>query len=526
MSKKRTRLILAACLGLVVALAFSLFMAAFRPGGPQNEPVHAPTSAVYAEEPKAEAHSSEVREPAVAGAFYPGDPKELEAMVDGLLKKAEPKPLPGKAVALLVPHAGYVFSGETAVYGYNAVKGDWKTVVLIGAGHRYRVNGAALYHRGAFRTPLGDVPINEKLCVKLLKESPYILDLPKVHDGEHSVEVQVPFLQRLTKDFSIAPMIMNMVKPETCEIIGQAIARALKDENALIVISSDLSHFPKMNDAQMVDQTTLRALQFMDPSYFRLTCDLLMKKDIEELGCTYCGDTALLTGQAAAMALGADRGVLIRYMNSGEIPRIGDPSRVVGYGAFAFVKTGEEGLPSKHQLGDAEKKQLRELARNTIKQRLDEKPVPKLPVFENSELNLPAAVFVTLTKGGVLRGCIGCLGPTLPLAEALQQYAQEAAFSDHRFPPVAQGELEKLEIEISILSPLRRVKSAESIEPKKHGVVVKQGRSSGLFLPQVWEKIPEKEQFLGELCEQKAGLSRKAWQDPKTELYIFTVEAF
>lgn len=525
MTKKHKRFALIACSALLAAAILSFLVGLLRDGASPSSGFPGSIAASYGEEAGA-GDATNVRPPAVAGGFYPREPETLKSMVDALLKKVEPGPLPGKTLALMAPHAGYVFSGETAAYGYKALQGDWKTFVLIGAGHRYRVSGAALYHKGAFRTPLGTVPVNEALCKKLLKECPYVLDLPKAHDGEHSLEVQLPFLQRIAKDFSIVPMVMNMARPEVCEKIGKAIARVIKDENALVVISSDLSHFPEMKMADIVDQTTLRSLEFMDPGFFKMTCDLIAKKRIEELGCTYCGDTALLTGMHAALALGADRAVNLRYTNSGRVPRLGDPSRVVGYAAVAFVKTGKGGLPSKHNLGEADKKKLLQLARDTIRKKVEGDPIEPLSLAENPELNLPAAVFVTLHKEHRLRGCIGCTSPYLPLAEAVQHFAQQAAFEDHRFPPVGKDELDKLDVEISILSPLHRVESGDAIVPKKHGVVVRRGGSSGLFLPQVWDALPEKDRFMGELCAQKARLSRDAWKDPETELYIFTVEAF
>jgi len=525
MTKRHKCFALIACSGLLAAAILSFLVGLLRNGASPSIGFPGTIASSHAEEAGADG-ATHVRAPVVAGAFYPREPEALKSMVDALLKKVQPGPLPGKTLALMAPHAGYVFSGETAAYGYKSLKGDWKTFVLIGAGHRHRLIGAALYHRGAFRTPLGTVPINEALCKKLLNECPFILDLPRAHAGEHSLEVQIPFLQRITKDFSIVPMVTNAAEPEVCEKMGKAIARVIKDENALIVISSDLSHFPEMKVADVVDQTTLRSLEFMDPGFFKMTCDLIAKKRIKELGCTYCGDTALLTGMHAALALGADRAVNIHYTNSGRVPRRGDPSRVVGYAAAAFVKTGKGGLPSKHKLGEADKKKLLQLVRDTIRKKVEKEPIERLPLSESTELNLPAAVFVTLHKDHRLRGCIGCTSPHLPLAEAVQHYAQLAAFRDHRFPAVGKDELDKLDVEVSILSPLHRIGSGDAIVPKKHGVVVRRGRRSGLFLPQVWDSLPEKERFMGELCAQKAHLPRDAWKDPETELYIFTVEAF
>ncbi|MBI2193637.1 MAG: AmmeMemoRadiSam system protein B [Planctomycetes bacterium] len=466
------------------------------------------------------------RAPAVAGAFYPGEPEELRRSVQTLLDKATEQALPGKPLAMLVPHAGYVYSGETAACAYKSLRGDWDTYLILGSGHRYPVEGAALYAKGSFRTPLGNVPVNEVLCQKLLAECSHILDSPRAHEGEHSIEVQLPFLQVQKREFSIVPMVMNLGAPETLQRIGQAIARSIRDENVLILISSDLSHYPTQEIAQVVDQTTLRSLEFLDPAYFRITSRGMMARRLPGLSCTSCGEAAVLSGLYASLELGADQTVLLRYLNSGDVPQVGDPSRVVGYASMAFVHTGTNGRRMLPKLGDSEKVILHQLAVNTLLERMGGRPLPSSPVFKNPELNLAAPVFVTLKKEGKLRGCIGTVSPQQPLPEAVQLYALKAALEDVRFPPVQRDEVPQLDIEISILSPFQRVLNAEEIQPKMHGVAVSRGGESGLFLPQVWENIPEKERFLSELCSQKAHLPADAWKQPDTALFVFTVEKF
>mgnify|MGYP003880239451 CR=1 FL=1 len=170
-------------------------------------------------------------------------------------------------------------------------------------------------------------------------------------------------------------------------------------------------------------------------------------------------------------------------------------------------------------------KRLLEIARQSIAAQLGGQPPPRVAVAD-PELTTPAAVFVTLTQRGQLRGCIGTTEPRAPLHQAVAELAVEAAVRDPRFPPLTMAELPGTHIEISVLSPLRRVKSAEEIQPHVHGVVVRRGFRSGLFLPQVWEHFAKKEDFLNELCWQKAHLEPGAWKDPATELYVFTVFAF
>ena len=464
------------------------------------------------------------RPPAVAGKFYPGEMDDLKKTVSELLARAAPVKLPGETVAMLVPHAGYVYSGPTAARGYKALKGKWDTFVIIGAGHRYPVKGAAVSAEGSFRTPLGNVIVNRELCMKLFNESPLIFGSARAHRGEHSIEVQLPFLQTMSRDFTIVPMVMNLLDMKTCKEVGEAIGRALKDEKALVLISSDLSHYPARDVASVVDRTTLLSMEFMNPSYFRATSRSMRSRRIPELSCTYCGEAATIAGMFAANALGADRVVPIEYLNSGQLKH-GDPNRVVGYASVAFVRTGKDGRRRRPRITADEKAMLRKVARESIVNQLNGKP-STAPLYKNPELNLPAAVFVTLKKGGRLRGCIGSTVPRMPLVHAVMYSARQAAFNDHRFKKLQKEELAGLEIEISVLSPLRKVSSADEIVPGKHGVAVSIGNKSGLFLPQVWGSLTDKELFLSELCSQKAHLPRNAWKDSRTNLMVFTVEKF
>ncbi|HOW28187.1 MAG TPA: AmmeMemoRadiSam system protein B [Elusimicrobiota bacterium] len=466
----------------------------------------------------------EVRPPAVAGQFYPDRPQDLSTDVESYLTRAKKADLPGPLVALIVPHAGYAYSAPVAAIGYRLLReGDWDTVVLLGVAHRVSVPGAAILSRGRFSTPLGTVPINESLCREIKSASPLVREMPDAHREEHSLEVQLPFLQTRLKQFSIVPILMNTEDPETCQRIGRALGHALKGKKALIVISTDLSHYPAKTVADKMDPTTLAALRWMDPSYFWQTNRTMMQRREKNLSCTYCGEGAVLAGMAAAEVLGADDAALLHYANSGDVPG-GAADRVVGYAAVAFVKTGKpmKGFP----VTAGQKTLLLKTARAAILHSLDGTKEPPSGLSDDPILNLPAAVFVTLTQQGRLRGCIGTTQPQMPLQEAVFSYAQASAFEDHRFSPVQKGELDSLHIEISILSPLKRIPHAESIVPRTHGVVVRQGGRSGLFLPQVWEQLPDKTDFLSELCSQKAGLSPDAWKDPATELYVFTVDSF
>jgi AmmeMemoRadiSam system protein A len=262
-----------------------------------------------------------------------------------------------------------------------------------------------------------------------------------------------------------------------------------------------------------------------------------MSSGIPRLRCVFCGEQALYTTMYAAKSLGANRAEVTAYTNSGAVS--GDTSRVVGYGAAVFSKTKGPGKSApatkaaqkspaqatEFRLSETAQKQLLSIARQSIEYYLKNKNAREISVTD-PELLAPAAVFVTLTEQGSLRGCIGTTEPRGPLYEAVNRLAVAAAVEDPRFRPVGLSELKDVHIEISVLSPLEPANDAGAIVRKKHGVVVRSSGRSGLFLPQVWEHFSSKEDFLGELCEQKAGLSRTAWKDPGTQLFTFTVFAF
>lgn len=468
---------------------------------------------------------AEIRPPAVAGKFYPSDPEELKKAVDEYLAKAPPpQKLPGRVLCLLVPHAGYEFSAPVAAAGYRAVTGPYETVVILGSAHTMQVKGAAVCPSGSFQTPLGKIDIDEKLAKELIAASSLFENLPQAHEREHSIEVQLPFLiRKLKTPFKILPIVMNTDDPDTAIKAGDILGNILKRKKTLIVVSSDLSHYPEKNLASVVDRTTLEALKTADPEYFWLANRILMNRREKNLECTYCGEAGLIAGLTAARVLGADKGFLIKYSNSGESP-LANPENAVGYASMAFARSGKP-APAEILLTPAQKKLLLSAARKAVADKLDGKTEPSR-LFPDPVLNLPAAVFVTLTESGILRGCIGTTEPRAGLKEAVEYSARTAAFEDHRFQPVTKDELPKIHVEISILSRMNKIPGHEGIIPKKHGVVLSRGARSGLFLPQVWEQIPSKEDFLSEICSQKAGLPRDCWKDPETNIFIFTVNSF
>lgn len=471
--------------------------------------------------------TSKTRRPAVAGSFYPDEPVELKQMVDGFLS-CEVR-LDTKGIfAILVPHAGYVYSGSTAGKAFAAVRDlKFDTAIIIAISHRYTIEGAALYSGCAFDTPLGNICINGKLTRKLKKSHSFFNYNDAAHDDEHSIEVQLPFLQTINPGAEIVPVLLNTYDLDMLKKIGTTIGKVAKENNALVIISSDLAHYPPEKISEKSDRSVLTALsialQYKDPAYFKLANRLLLEKRPQGLETTACGETAILAGLYSAIEQGANEFKLIDYTNSGSA-KGADSFAVVGYGGGAFIRSD---TPRDYfKLTGAQKQKLLDLARESITYYLQYKKPQDMELSDEPIFNVPASVFVSLHKKGALRGCIGNLQTEGLLSGEVSKYACLAAFSDPRFPPLNKDEAEEVNIEISILSPLRRIKSVDEIIKGKHGVYIRQGLKSGTYLPQVWKHFKTKEEFINSLLAEKAGLPANALKDPKTKLYVYTVDSF
>lgn len=470
---------------------------------------------------------SYAREMRFAGRFYPADRRELAKFVDDALAAAKPAAPAGKIAGIVVPHAGYSFSGRVAAWAYKTIDPDYELVVLLAAGHTMGARGAAMLAKGYYETPLGRVPVDEELASALMKASPLFEDLPAAHADEHAVEVQLPFLQRrLKKPFKLLPAVLNTENPDDLAAVGRILGQKLRRKKALLVVSTDLSHYPKHEDARLVDGAVELALKTMDPGYFQLTNRILLSRGVPGLGTCACGEAALTAAISAVKELGPAEFAGLKYADSfDENPAESPANRVVGYLAGNFVLK-EKAKPYRMVLTKDQQSALLASAREFIAANFDSaRDIPPLSAG-GAFLNLPAAVFVTITEGGRLRGCIGTVEPKMPLFAAVNYAAAGAAFHDSRFRPLRKEELAEVKLEISVLSRLEKTADAGAIKPGVHGVVAVNGGRSGLFLPQVWEQIPGKEEFLGELCSQKAGLARDCWQDKNTQLYAFTVDSF
>jgi len=502
------------------------------------------------------AYAEEIRKPVVTGQFYPASPEELGKQIEQFLSLVkEEKKVSGELVGILVPHAGYIFSGQVAAYGFKLLEQKkFDTVILIGLAHRYHLgNKAVVYPQGYFETPLGKVKIDEEIANKLCQLNPLevITSIEKnihAHQEEHSLEVEIPFLQKIypTNPPQIVPILLGNPELDICQKIGETIAEVISKEQRakriLLLCSTDMSHYPSYEEANRVDKKALTVLEKLNPEELKQTTNASLREGIPNLHCVFCAEGALFTTIYAVKKLGANKVKILHYANSGDVP-LGNKNQVVGYAAVAFVKSPQPHLlPSREKEGMREKEEekmeksefklsleaqneLLFIARKSIESSLAGKKFEFTP--KSQELKNLGAVFVTLRKKGHLRGCIGTTMARRSIAEEVAEMSCASAFQDYRFPPVAKEELKDIKIEISVLSPLEKVKSAEEIKPKVHGVYLRQGNYAGLFLPQVWEETDwTKEEFLSNLASHKAGLLPDAWKDPKTDFYVFTVFSF
>ena len=432
---------------------------------------------------------SKTRSPAVAGSFYPAGADELGCSVAAMLAAAQPERPARPPKALIVPHAGYIYSGPVAASAYARLAplaGRIRRVVLLGPVHRVPVRGLALPSVNAFATPLGDIPLDDA-AMSAITDLPQVTVSDAVHAQEHSLEVHLPFLQSVLGDFRLLPLAVGDATP--AEVAG-VLERVWGGEETLIVISSDLSHFLPYAEAARTDAESVKHIIGLQPELSHAQA---------------CGATTVngLLNYAARHGLEAE---LLDLRNSGDTA--GDRSRVVGYAAVAFYEPGKQTSDSDEQ-GDT----LLAVARNAIATRLGSRGVE---FTLDDWLQAPAATFVTLTQQGALRGCIGSLEPVRPLLEDVTTNAIAAATRDFRFPPLQAGELDRTHIEVSLLSDCVAMdfdseqQAVAQLRPGIDGVVLQYEQARSTFLPQVWESLPRVEDFLAAL-KQKAGLPGHFW---------------
>lgn len=467
--------------------------------------------------------SDTVRKPVWAGLFYESDPSALAQSIDQLTRKAKKTRLSlpkGKRLrAIILPHAGYVYSGWTAAHAARVLSpNQFSKVILLGPDHRIGLQSAAICDATAYETPLGEIHLH-KDTARLRLQPDLFEPLPASRDREHSLEVLLPFLQSYLHDFQLIPVVVGH---------GSAprLARALDSimgEGTLLVISSDLSHFLSYSEALARDRETIDEIINLRP-------DKLVKEDNRA-----CGKIPLLI--LTEMALRHHwQPMLLHYSNSGDTA--GDRSRVVGYAAVTFWEEEpmENSGSADGQFSEAQGRVLLKLARKTIGDKLglatsESASQDLLSALEENCFKVERGTFVTLKIKEQLRGCIGSLTATETLAESVRRNALSAAFHDPRFPPLSQEELGRTAIEVSILTEPRPLPFQDGrdlikkLRPHIDGVIIRKGFARATFLPQVWEQLPKPEDFLAHLC-MKAGLPSRAWEDSDLEVLTYQVQYF
>jgi len=451
-----------------------------------------------------------------AGQFYPDNKSELSAVINDYFAQVKSSAPDRQVFALIVPHAGYGFSGQTAAYAYNLIRNKpYKTVVVIGTGHRLAFNGFSVYPSGTFSTVLGNIDIDESFAQELLGKDEEAVFNQAAFNGEHSVEVELPFLQSALTDFKIVPVITGDASLDTCKRFAGLLKQAIGNrDDVLIVVSTDMYHGYDPAQAEKIDHLTLSYLKSLDSQglYYGLRDEKLQ----------LCGGFGAVCALILFQELGYNNLEVLNYTNSAKVT--GDNQKgkwVVGYASCVIY-----GKEKKVMLNAIEKKRLLEIARDSIGTYLSTNKKLEIKA-EAPALSARLGAFVTLNEHDQLRGCIGNLVGNRPLYLTVRDMAIEAATDDPRFPALKPDELSRVKIEISVLSELVKVDSADKIKLGVHGVLVRQGYNSGVFLPQVATETGwSKEEFLNHLCQDKAGIPADAWKTGKAELYIFEAEVF
>ena len=468
------------------------------------------------------AQKQTVKEPNVSGSFYPADAIILSSMIEDLLGKAEPFITKAHIWGMIAPHAGYIYSGSIAAKAYKSIyKKNYSTVIILAPSHYHNLKKAAVYKDGIFKTPLGQVSVDSDFTKKLLKNSLYFEYKPRVFEKEHSIEVQLPFLQKSLNNFSIVPIIIFKNSYSYYDSIADILAALISDrEDVLLIASSDMSHFHSQEKANLIDRNTLSFISSNDSAAL---FDNLRTGD-----CELCGDAAVITLMLTMKKIKAEHRQILDYSTSADTTN-SSPERVVGYSSVIYSKALNEKtniIPkrSKDMLTYTQKSELLAMARKSIKDYL--KSGERQTIKTDDPLFLEKrGAFVTLSKNGMLRGCIGRIVSDIPLIRVIRDMAIEAATSDPRFPAVSEQELESLDLEISVMSPIEEITDISKIKVGTHGIIISKEYHSGLLLPQVATEYGwNTEQFLEQTCV-KAGLNRDEWKKG-AKIFIFSAEVF
>ena len=478
---------------------------------------------------KMEIRQEDIRRAAFAGSWYEGDADKLKNSVLRYMEHAKITHGLGDIKGLISPHAGHVYSGPVAGYAYKMIQGkSYDTVVVIAPNHYDPgLTFSSVFIRGAYETPLGLIHIDTKTAEAIANSdaSDNVRASDKGHltgyfgKMEHSLEIQLPFLQVALGDFLLVPIMMGVTDKASCEMLGKAVASAVKGKNTLIVASTDLSHFYDNKTAQKLDAIVRGYVESYDPEG--------LAEGLESGKCKACGGGPVVAAMMACRQLGAKKATVLNMATSGDIS--GDNSSVVGYMSAALSIPGENDETGKVGvdlgLSDKEKDILKDVVKKTLNSVVNGGGVPDFD-DKSGKLGEEWGAFVTLTKGGKLRGCIGNIVGTQPLITTVAEMAKAAALQDSRFPKVKPAELPEIEFEISVLTPVRKITDVNEIQVGRDGIIITRGYQHGILLPQVATEYGwDRETFLEHTC-QKAGLPKDAWKQKGTVIEMFSAEVF
>jgi AmmeMemoRadiSam system protein B/AmmeMemoRadiSam system protein A len=467
------------------------------------------------------------RQPAVAGRFYTADKESLKKELTNLFAECKKTGEDLNTRAIITPHAGYVFSGKIAASAFSVTSRStgYKNIFIIGSSHIMAFEGASVYNTGDFITPLGRAVVNREIGDNLKKDNS-VFDFPTTaHLRDHCLEVQIPFIQYYyTITPKIVPIIIGTTSTSTIKKIAEALKPYFTPEN-LFVISSDFSHYPSYEDGNKTDNATATALVTGDPAVFLGAIKKNSSSSINGLETSMCGWTS---GLALLNLAGGNSNLefkKIDYCNSGDSP-YGNKDEVVGYHAIVLTEKkknsgGQQNTGDEFSFTKDEEELLFSIARNSIKAKLSD---DKKYIIDEKKitdaLKRPLGAFVTLKINGVLRGCIGRFVSTDPLYDVVRVSALSSAFEDPRFPALTRSEYDKVDVEITVLGPMKKINNISEIKLGKHGIYIKKDFRSGTMLPQVATEYGwTVEEFLGYTSRDKAGIGWDGWKS--ADLYIY-----
>jgi len=484
------------------------------------------------------------REPVVAGQFYPADKEELLNMVRTHLDNVgDQDEIDGELIALIVPHAGLIYSGQIAAHAYKLLeKSNINNVILCGPSHHHSFYGLSVYGPYiTWQTPLGYINCDPETGKNLMEFGQDRIDyFPEAHSKEHSIEVQLPYLQTVLDSFTITPIAMGQQTAPMINLLTKGLKILNLGSNSILIASTDLQHYRNSVEGYALDSVVISCIENLDP--------VRLERSLKDKTAEMCGGGPTVSVLKAAIARGANKVKILKYGNSGDIS--GDNNSVVGYVAAAIykektnnessssttkpetkistnnksVKDQDEKIANDFNLNTDDKKALLKIARESINAHLNGTDLPEFNVSDN--LKKYGAGFVTLEKNHRLRGCIGYTSAVGPLYQTISECAIKAAVNDVRFPPVKITELGKIHIEISVLSLMQKVESLDEIKVGRDGLMIFKGAQRGLLLPQVaTENGWDKQTFLEQTC-LKAGLSANAYKSEDAVLYKFQAVIF